>query len=126
MAIPLNDLLMGALTELRVHPSAKWIRASSSGETLVSSTRAVIVWEPRRLVSSYAVPATENRTVCAYRGDAQYWTVPLPGRELRDIAWSYPRPLNDGRAVAGMVAFLTEQLDLTLDGTPVDRPVSPW
>lgn len=59
MAIPLNDLLMGALTELRVHPSAKWIRASFSGETLVSSTRAVIVWEPRRLVSSYAVPAAD-------------------------------------------------------------------
>ena len=108
---------------------------SCDGILLVDSTQPTLLFEthlptryylPREDVRWDQLVPSENRTVCAYKGDAQYWTVPLPGRELREIAWSYPRPLNDGRAVAGMVAFLTEQLDLTLDGTPVDRPVSPW
>ena len=59
MAVTISSLLMGALGELRVHPIAKWIRASSDGETVVSSKRALIVWEPRRVVPSYAVPVTD-------------------------------------------------------------------
>lgn len=59
MAVQMSSLVMSALGELRVHPITKWIRASSGGETVVSSTRALIVWEPRRVVPSYAVPVTD-------------------------------------------------------------------
>jgi len=275
MAVQMSSLVMGALGELRVHPVARWIRATSGGETVVSTTRALIVWEPRRVVPSYAVPVTdvsgqlvpasgtlgverpvhlraggppvltpgtpfsvhtcpgqvltiltsageldgaafapddpaledyvvldwtafdqwreedevvmghphdpfgridvlrssrhvvvssdgvvladstrpallfetslpnryylpredvnwdalapsESHTVCAYKGVANYWTARLPGRDLRDIAWTYEEPLHDALTVAGLVAFFTERLDLVLDGTPIDRPVTPW
>jgi len=59
MAVQMRSLLMGALGELRVHPVAKWIRATSGRETVVSSTHALLVWEPRRVVPSYAVPVTD-------------------------------------------------------------------
>jgi uncharacterized protein (DUF427 family) len=275
MAVQMSSLVMSALDELRVHPVDKWIRATSGGETVVSSTRALIVWEPRRVVPMYAVPVTdvsarlepaggirdverpvqlgaagppvldprtpfsvhscpgramtirtatgeldgaafapddpalegylvldwaafdqwreedevvighphdpfdridalrssrhvvvsadgvvlaestrptllfetplttryylpredvswdllvpsESHTVCAYKGVASYWTARLPGRDLPDIAWTYEEPLSDARDVAGLVAFLTERLDLVIDGTPVERPVTPW
>lgn len=275
MAVQMSSLMMGALGELRIHPIAKWIRATSAGETVVSSTRALIVWEPRRIVPSYAVPVTdvraqlvpanasgdierpvristdgpplldpgtgfsvhtcpgqalsirttageldgaafapddpaldgyvvldwaafdqwqeeddvvmghphdpfdridvlrssrhvvvssegvvladsarptllfetplptryylptedvrwdllkpsESHSVCAYKGVASYWTARLPGRDIPDIAWSYPEPLHDALNVAGMVAFFTERLDLAIDGTPIERPVTPW
>lgn len=275
MAVQMSSLAMNALGELRVHPIAKWIRASSGGETVVSSTRAMVVWEPRRVVPSYAVPITdvsaelvpanttvdtarpvqlssggppvldprtpfsvhscpgeglsirtsagelegtafapddpaldgyvllnwaafdqwreedevvtghphdpfhridvlrssrhvvvssdgvvladsirpnllfetslptryylppedvrwellhpsESHSVCAYKGVANYWTAGLPGRDIPDIAWSYAEPLNDALNVAGMVAFFTERLDLVIDGTAIERPVTPW
>ena len=59
MALQMRSLLMGALAELRVHPVAKWIRATSGGDLVVSSTHALLVWEPRRVVPSYAVPVTD-------------------------------------------------------------------
>jgi uncharacterized protein (DUF427 family) len=45
--------------ELRHEPTAKRIRAVLGGETVVDSTRALLVWEPRRIVPSYAVPAED-------------------------------------------------------------------
>lgn len=59
MAVQMSSLLIGALGELRVHPAARWIRATSGGQTVVSSTHALLVWEPRRVVPSYAVPVSD-------------------------------------------------------------------
>ncbi|HEX6249781.1 MAG TPA: DUF427 domain-containing protein [Nocardioidaceae bacterium] len=56
MAIQMRDLMMGALAELRIHPVEKWIRASVGDAVLVDTRRAALVWEPRRVVPSYAVP----------------------------------------------------------------------
>src|SRR5262245_22371731 len=56
MALDLADHFFAALPELRYHPTAKRIRAFQSGAAVVDSTRAWIVWEPRRIVPVYAVP----------------------------------------------------------------------
>jgi uncharacterized protein (DUF427 family) len=50
---------MGQLGELRWEPTAKRVRAELGGRTVLDSTSAVLVWEPRRVVASYAVPAAD-------------------------------------------------------------------
>ncbi|EHI45983.1 LOW QUALITY PROTEIN: hypothetical protein OPAG_04479, partial [Rhodococcus opacus PD630] len=47
------------MRELRYEPTAKRIRAVLNGTTVVDSDRAVLVWEPRRVVPTYAVPAED-------------------------------------------------------------------
>ena len=59
MALDLADHVFASLPQLRVHPTAKRIRALVDGEVVVDSTRARIVWEPRRVVPSYAVPVDD-------------------------------------------------------------------
>jgi uncharacterized protein (DUF427 family) len=56
MSLRVRDSMMRMLGELRHEPTDKWIRATLSGETVVDSRRALLVWEPRRVVPSYAVP----------------------------------------------------------------------
>ena len=56
MALDLAHHLFAALPELRIHPTEKRIRAYVAGDPIIDSTRAIIVWEPRRVVPSYAVP----------------------------------------------------------------------
>jgi uncharacterized protein (DUF427 family) len=56
-----RDLLARGFGELRHEPTAKRIRAVLGGDTVVDSTRAVLVWEPRRIVPSYAVRAEDVR-----------------------------------------------------------------
>ena len=55
----MRDLLAEARGRLRYEPIEKRIRASAAGETVLDSTRAVLLWEPRRVVPTYAVPAAD-------------------------------------------------------------------
>jgi uncharacterized protein (DUF427 family) len=52
----MRQLLWNAHDELRIHPVRKWVRATVGDRTVVDSQRVLLVWEPRRVVGSYAVP----------------------------------------------------------------------
>lgn len=56
MSVRVREVLMGQLDRLRHEPVDQRVRASLGGETVVDSTRALLVWEPKRIVPSYAVP----------------------------------------------------------------------
>ena len=55
----MRDLMMNELGELRHEPSEKRIRASLDGQTVIDTTRALLVWEPKRVVPTYAVPTDD-------------------------------------------------------------------
>jgi uncharacterized protein (DUF427 family) len=48
--------MFGQLDALRFEPTEKRIRARWNGQTVVDSRRALLVWEPMRVVPTYAVP----------------------------------------------------------------------
>ena len=71
MAVQMSSLLMSALGDLRVHPTGKWVSAAVGDTTVVSSKQAMVVWEPKRVVPAYAVPAADDRgDLIPYSGDA--------------------------------------------------------
>jgi uncharacterized protein (DUF427 family) len=57
----MQDLLTGSLGQLRHEPLERRVRANLGAEAIVDSTRAILVWEPRRVVPSYAVPVDDIR-----------------------------------------------------------------
>ena len=59
MSVKVRDLLWAELDSLRYEPIDKRIRGSLGDQTVVDSTRAVIVFEPKRVVPSYAVPTDD-------------------------------------------------------------------
>ena len=59
MSTRLRDLMMGELGALRHEPTEKRIRGTLGGITVVDSTSALLVWEPKRVVPTYAVPAAD-------------------------------------------------------------------
>jgi uncharacterized protein (DUF427 family) len=59
MSTRLRDVLMRELPTLRHEPIDKRIRATLGGATVIDTTRALLVWEPRRVVPSYAVPEAD-------------------------------------------------------------------
>ena len=56
MGVRMMDLLGGSLEALRYQPTAKRVRVSLAGEPVAVTTEAQLVWEPRRVVPTYAVP----------------------------------------------------------------------
>jgi uncharacterized protein (DUF427 family) len=59
MSTRLRDVLMGELGALRHEPTDKRIRATLGDRTVIDSTRALLVWEPKRVVPNYAVPVAD-------------------------------------------------------------------
>jgi uncharacterized protein (DUF427 family) len=59
MATHVSSEFTRGLEDLRYEPTAKRVRARTGGRTLVDSRAAMIVWEPRRIVPSYAVPSED-------------------------------------------------------------------
>jgi uncharacterized protein (DUF427 family) len=56
MSTRLRDLFMSELGSLRYEPTSKRIRATLGDRTVIDSDRALLVWEPKRVVPNYAVP----------------------------------------------------------------------
>ena len=108
MSTRLRDVLMGELGELRHEPTEKRIRAVLGEETVVDSTRALLVWEPRRVVPTYAVPAEDL--------DAE--VVPAPDGEPGELPPGVPPMgvrLGDLRVLDPSVPFAAH----TAPGEPV-------
>lgn len=69
---------------------------------------------------------SDTRSTCAYKGHASYLST-TDGRDAgRDIAWTYPAPLDDALRVRDHIAFWNERTDIRLDGELQPRPVTPW
>jgi uncharacterized protein (DUF427 family) len=56
MGVRMTDLLGGSLNSLRYEATSKRVRASLSGEPVADTCEARLIWEPRRVVPTYAVP----------------------------------------------------------------------
>ncbi|WP_087076649.1 DUF427 domain-containing protein [Arthrobacter sedimenti] len=65
--VRMRDVMGQLLQKLRYEPTAKRIRATLGGQTVVDTTRAMLVWEPRRVVPGYAVPTQDIRAEISLR-----------------------------------------------------------
>ena len=113
MSTTVRSAMMSGLGQLRHEPTGKRVRASSGGRTLVDSTSAVLLWEPRRVVPSWAVPVGEvtAELVPAEQSDrlADDVGLSLPeltGLPILDPSIPFAAHTADGRAV-----------DIRADGT---------
>jgi len=59
MSRRVRTLLTSGIAELRHEPLTRRIRGTVGDDVVVDSTRALLVWEPRRVVPQYAVPAAD-------------------------------------------------------------------
>lgn len=111
--------------------SSRSVRVERDGDLLAVSTRPYLLLEaplpvryylPREDISDGILRPSSTRTLCAYKGQATYWSM----ENEDDIAWSYPAPLREAAEVTDRIAFFNERVDLIVDGTRLDRPVTPW
>ncbi len=111
--------------------SSRRVRVTIDGQVVADSTRPTILFETG-LPPRYYLPKTDVRmdllrpsetsTACPYKGFAAYWNVTIGETKHHDIAWGYVTPLPESAAVAGLVCFYDERVDVEVDGVPNQRP----
>jgi uncharacterized protein (DUF427 family) len=102
-----------------VRRSSRHVRVALDGQVLAETTRPSLVFETHLPVRYYLpredvrveLKPSDTRTICAYKGEASYWSI--PGHD--DLVWGYENPLPDAAELAGLVAFYDDKVELTVE-----------
>lgn len=101
------------------------------GKTIAKAVSSVHLHETglpvRYYISPGAVDPAHLRksalvTKCPYKGDAEYYDVVVDGKEHKNLVWYYRHPTHESAAVAGLLCFYNEKVDIVLDGQLAERP----
>lgn len=118
--------------------SHRHVRVELDGVELADTCSPVLLFEtglPTRYYVDrtdvrleHLVP-TETQTSCPYKGrTSEYWSVQAnrdPREPLHeDLVWCYQFPTDAVRAVAGMLGFYNEKVDIFVDSEAMTRPVT--
>ncbi|MEV6305157.1 DUF427 domain-containing protein [Actinoplanes sp. NPDC051861] len=143
MSLHVGDEMMRLSGMLRHQPTDKWIRGRLGGRLVVDSRAALLLWEPRRIVPTYAVPDSDvladlvpaepapgsdepvlhpGIPFAAHSTAGQSYHVRL-GDDLRERAAFRP----DDADLAGHIVFDFGALDWTEEDEPVfSHPRDPF
>jgi uncharacterized protein (DUF427 family) len=89
MAVSISQQLMSTIHELRYQPTIKHVRVRLGDTDVATTDRAVLIWEPMRIVPSYAVPAAD--VTAALRAAA---VAPVPEHRPVEFGPDSPRLLD--------------------------------
>ncbi len=112
-----------------IEPINRRITVEFVGVTLAETTVAQVVRETSHPPVYYLPPGdvrmdllvpSDQSSFCEWKGTAAYWHFRHDGRDVRDVAWSYPDPTPRFAALRGHLAFYPSKLDAcTVDGERV-------
>jgi uncharacterized protein (DUF427 family) len=109
--------------------SSSTVRVTAAGEKLAETRRPVVLSEtgqpnrfylPRSDVDDAKLEPSATSSVCPYKGRASYWSIRVPGERLEDVALAYDAERGDAFKVAGHVCFLGRDVQVSVDGEPVE------
>lgn len=116
-------------------PSQRTIEVRVMGKTIAQASTAMHLFEtglparyylPLAAVDQSVLRSSDTVTKCAYKGEAEYYHVVIDGQEARDIVWYYRLPTHECAAIAGLVCFYNEKVDILLDGNLLEHPKTPF
>jgi len=142
MSIHLRQALRQQLGDLRYETTGTWVRATLGDVAVADTTSALLVWEPRRVVPSYAVPladlhaelvpvsavGADGRAIlhpgvpfAAHSAPGEAFSLRVAGRELPQAAFRPADPDLAGHVVLDFSAFdVWYEEDVPLVGDPRD------
>ena len=106
---------------IAVTPHPGRVRIVFAGRTVADTTRALdlaegamrpVLYVPREDADMSAFAPTPRHTHCPFKGEASYFTLQAEGREAQNAVWSYEAPLPGVSAIAGHLAFYTDQVEI--------------
>jgi uncharacterized protein (DUF427 family) len=112
--------------------SHRHVVIARDGLVLADTTSPVLLFETG-LPTRYYIDRTDvdfshlspsdTRSICPYKGiTSGYWSLDTGALSEPDVAWVYDQPYRQVDPIAGLIAFYNEKLDITIDGTTLERP----
>jgi uncharacterized protein (DUF427 family) len=112
-------------------PSSRPIEVKIDGKTVAKAASSIHLHETGLPVRYYISPGAVDPLVlrksdlvtkCPYKGDAEYYHVVVDGKQHDNLVWYYRLPTHESNAIAGLLCFYSEKVDILLDGQLLERP----
>lgn len=87
------------------------IAASAHVLILNEANYPPVYYVPREDIEQKYFARTDHTSYCPYKGDANYFTLQVPGHEAANAAWTYEHPKVSVAAIRDYVAFYPDQVD---------------
>jgi uncharacterized protein (DUF427 family) len=111
---------------ITITPSNVHVEISVKGHIVAESDRPVVLDEtglPARYylrrddVRTDLLRPTSFQTSCPFKGQASHWSLELEGEVFDGIAWSYETPIASAEAIAGLLCFYPERVEMRVGAT---------
>ena len=86
--------------------------------TLRESDYPPVQYIPPEDVDLPKLERTDHATYCPYKGDANYYSVPVGGKKSVNAVWSYEDPFPSVAQIKGHVAFYPDRVDEIAEQLP--------
>ncbi|MDX1886293.1 DUF427 domain-containing protein [Mycolicibacterium sp. 120270] len=105
-------------------PSARALRVTVEGTTLVDTSETTVVFETALAPVLYVHPShvrtdllrrSDTSSYCNYKGYATYWSAVIGDAVVDDVAWSYDDPLPETLPIKGYFAFDAGRADVVAE-----------
>ena len=115
-----NYRIEGPAHKLLMHEFPRRVRAAFGGQTVVDTTRAVLLHEtglppqvyvPIDDIRADLIEPTDHHTYCPFKGTASYWTVTVKDQHADNAIWSYPDPNQEASWLQGYAGFYWNAMD---------------
>jgi uncharacterized protein (DUF427 family) len=115
-----NYRIEGPAHKLLMHEFPRRVRATFGRQTVVDTTRAVLLHEtglppqvyvPVEDIRADLIQPTDHHTYCPFKGTASYWTVNAGEQHAENAIWSYPDPNAEAAWLAGYAGFYWGAMD---------------
>ncbi len=103
-----------------IEPTSLYLRVYFGGLLLAETKKAFRVIEtshppvyyfpPEDVQMNYLYPSS-RRTFCEWKGQACYYTIKTPDKEVRNAAWYYPHPNPGYSSITNYIAFYPQLMD---------------
>src|SRR5580692_8184032 len=106
---------------ISIVPTVAHVEVRLGGRLLASTDRAMKLDETGLPTRYYLPPddvqmdllrPTTFHTNCPFKGEASYWSLDLDGEVFDGIAWSYETPIPGAEAIAGLLCFYPERVEM--------------
>ncbi|MXP25984.1 DUF427 domain-containing protein [Altererythrobacter indicus] len=85
------------------------MQAIWNDQVIAHSDHTVVVegnhYFPKEDVDPLVLVKSDTTSTCAWKGEAEYYTLDVDGERNEDAAWSYPDPKPKAEKIKGYVAF---------------------
>ena len=115
-----NYRIDGPAHKLLMHAFPRRVRAVFGGQTVVDTTRAMLLHEtglrpqvyvPLADIRADLIQPADHHTYCPFKGTASYWTVTAGGQVAENAIWAYPEPNDESAWLKGYAGFYWNAMD---------------